>query len=153
VASTQLAFGIMPWICLILNFLISSSEHGLHQSAAELTSRICDWSCMFVHRPRVDLRVLFDLFFGGIQACGMTSGARWPKLQGFQASQLELRIVWPSRYQRHGEKPQRAGTVTNLPILNVGTWDGRSSLVACATDTHSPPSSTQLFAHDRRTIY
>jgi molecular chaperone DnaK (HSP70) len=36
---------------------------------------------------------------------------------------------------RHGEKPQRAGTVTNLPSLNVRTWDGRSSLVACARCT------------------
>jgi hypothetical protein len=25
--------------------------------------------------------------------------------------------------------------VTNLPSLNVGTWDGRSSLVACARCT------------------
>jgi hypothetical protein len=47
----QLAFGIMPWICLVLNFHISSSEHGLHQTAAELTSRSCRRSCMLVQRP------------------------------------------------------------------------------------------------------
>jgi hypothetical protein len=134
VASTQLAFGIMPWIGMILNFLISSSEHGLHQSAAELTSRICDWSCMFVHRPRVDLRVLFDLFGGGIQACGITFGtlaqaARIPGLPVGTQNSMALEVP------RHGEKPQRAGTATNLPSLNVRTWDGRSSLVACARCT------------------
>ena len=84
--------------------------------------------------PRDDLHVLFDLFWGGIQACGITFGtlaqaARIPGLPVGTQNSMALEVP------RHGEKPQRAGTVTNLPSLNVRTWDGRSSLVACARCT------------------
>ena len=89
---------------------------------------------MFVHRPRVDRRV-FDLFWGGIQACGITFGTLAQAARIPQASQLELRIVWPSRYQGMERIQKELEPVTNLPSLNVGTWDGRSSLVACARCT------------------
>jgi hypothetical protein len=70
-------------------------------------------------------------------------------------SQLTLRIAWPSSYQGMERKPKELEPVTNLPSLNAETpWDGRFSLVyVCARGTFDHFRSTQLFAHDQRTIY
>ena len=108
---------------------------------------------LYVHpQTREMICVCCSIYFGGGSSVWHNFRHAGPSWQGFQASQLELGIAWPSSYQGIKRRPKELEPVANLPSLNAETWDGRCSLAKWARGTFDHFRSTQLFAHDQRSI-
>ena len=83
---------------------------------------------LYVHpQTREMICVCCSIYFGGGSSVWHNFRHAGPSWQGFQASQLELGIAWPSSYQGMERRPKELEPVTNLPSLNAETWDGRCS--------------------------